>query len=98
MTRSKRVTLTFQHPFTLKGVGRQLAPGQYELVTDDELIAERFVPVYRPVATLIFVPAQAHRPSSIEMVNVDRADLAAAHARDRATLSAVAPAAQQCAP
>ena len=78
------------------GAGKRLC--QYELVTDDELIEELFVPVYRPVATLIFLPAQAHRPSSIEMANVDPVDLAAAHARDRATLSAVAPAAQQRAP
>jgi hypothetical protein len=88
-TRTKRVTLTFQHPFSLHGVDRQLAPGQYEVVTDEELIEELSFPVYRRVATLIFLPAEAHRPSSIEMVNVDPADLAAAHARDRATLSAV---------
>ena len=94
MTRPKRVTLTFQHPFTLKGVGRQLAPGQYEVVTDAELIDELLVPVYRSVTTLIFLPAQAHRPSSIARVNVDPADLAAAHARDQAMLSA-APAARR---
>jgi len=92
-TRTKRVTLTFQHPFSLHGVERQLAPGQYEVVTDEEMIEELSFPVYRRVSTLIFLPAQAHRPSSIEMVNVDPADLAAAHARDRATLSATAPAA-----
>ena len=92
MTRTKRVTLTFRHPFTLHGAGRQLVPGRYELVSDEELIDEVFVPVYRRVATLIFLPAQSHRPSSIEMVNVDPADLAAAHARDRAMLSAAAPA------
>jgi len=93
-TRTKRVTLTFQHPFSLHGVERQLAPGQYEVVTNEELIEELSFPVYRRVATLIFLPAQAHWPSSIEMVNVDPADLAAAHARDQATLSA-APAAKR---
>jgi hypothetical protein len=87
-TRTKRVTMTFQHPFSLKGVERQLAPGQYEVVTDEELIEELSFPVYRRVSTLIFLPAQAHKPSSIEMVNIDSADLAAAHARDRAMLSA----------
>ena len=63
-----------------------MAPGQYEVVTDEELIEELSFPVYRRVSTLIFLPAQAHRPSSIEMVNVDPADLAAAHASDKATL------------
>ncbi len=86
--RSRRVTMTFAHPFSLKGVDRPLAPGQYEVVTDEELIEELMVPVYRRVATLIFLPVDARRPSSIEMVDVDPADLAAAHARDRATLSA----------
>ena len=93
-TRTKRVMWTFQHPFSLHGIERQLAAGQYEVVTDEELIEELSFPVYRRVATLIFLPAQAHKPSSIEMVNVDPADLAAAHARDRATLSA-APAAKR---
>ncbi len=95
MTRTKRVTLTFRHPFTLHGAGRELAAGQYELVADEELIGEVFVPVYRRAATLILLPAQAHRQSSIEMVNVDPADLAAAHARDQAMLSAAAPAARR---
>lgn len=83
-TRTKRVTLTFQHPFSLKGIERQLAPGQYEVVSDDELIEELSFPVYRRVSTLIFVPAQAHRQTSVEMVNVDPAELGAAHERDQA--------------
>lgn len=98
LTRTKRVTMTFKHPFSLKGVDRRLAPGRYEVVTDEELIGELMVPVYRRVATLIFLPAQAHRPSSVEMVNVDPADLAAAHARDRATEPAMPAAAPQDAP
>jgi hypothetical protein len=97
-TRTKRVTLTFRHPFSLQGVERQLAPGQYEVVTDEELIEELSFPVYRRVATLIFLPAQAYEPSSIEMVNVDPADLAAAHERDQATVSAMPAAARQRAP
>lgn len=97
-TRTKRVTLTFQRPFSLKGVERRLAPGQYEVVTDEELIGELAFPAYRQVATLIFLPADAYQPSSIEMVNVDPADLAAAHERDRAGLPAVVVTAKQRAP
>ena len=85
--RSKRVTMTFQHPFSLKGVERELAPGQYEVVTDEELIEELSFPVYRRVATLIFLPTGTRRSSSMEMVNVDPDDLAAAHARDRISFS-----------
>lgn len=81
VTRTKRVTLTFQKPFSLKGVDRRLAPGDYEVVTDGELIEELLFPVYRRVATMILLPADA-RQSSIEMVTVEPADLAAAHERD----------------
>jgi len=38
LTRTKRVTLTFRHPFSLKGVDRRLAAGEYEVATDEELI------------------------------------------------------------
>ncbi|MGA7386582.1 MAG: hypothetical protein WBW99_01460, partial [Pseudolabrys sp.] len=81
VTRTKRVTLSFQHPFSLKGVDRRLAPGGYEVVTDEELIEELSFPVYRRLATMILLPADA-RQSSIEMVTVEPADLAAAHERD----------------
>ena len=94
ITRTKRRTLTFGHPFSLKGVNRVLPAGQYEVVSDEELIEELSFPVYRRLSTLIFLPAETHRPSSIEMVNVDPADLSAAHERDRAqsqTLPQVSP-------
>jgi hypothetical protein len=95
VTRTKRVALTFQHPFSLKGVDRRLAAGQYEVVTDEELIEELAFPVYRRVATLIFLPADAYEPSSIEMVNVDPVDLAAAQERDQAASQAATVAAMQ---
>jgi len=31
-------TVTFHRPFCLKGVDRELAPGDYRVVTDEELI------------------------------------------------------------
>ena len=83
--RTKRVTLTFRHPFSLKGVDRRLAAGDYEVVTDEELIEEMSFPVYRRVATFIFLPADVGQPSSIEMVNIDPVDLAAAYQRDQAS-------------
>ncbi len=84
LTRTKRVTLTFQHPFSLKGVDRRLAAGEYEVATDEELIEGLSFPVYRRVATMIFLPGDARRSPSIEMVNVDPADLAAAQQQDQA--------------
>ena len=83
ITRTKRVTLTFNHPFSLKGVDRLLAPGQYEVASDEELIEELSFPVYRRVSTMIFVPGQSHA-SSVEMVTIDPRDLQAAQDRDKA--------------
>jgi hypothetical protein len=37
-----------------------------DVVTDEELIEELSFPVYRRVATMIFVPAQSHHGSSID--------------------------------
>src|SRR5690349_22404965 len=45
-----------------------ISPGKYELVPDDELTDERFSPAYRPVVTLLFVPSQLHRCSSVVKV------------------------------
>jgi len=83
-TRTKRQTLTFRHPFSLKGVDRQLAPGEYEVVTDEELLEGLSFPVYRRVATMIFVPADS-RGSAIEMVTIDPVELEEAQARDAAS-------------
>jgi hypothetical protein len=87
--------MTFQHPFSLKGIDRRLAPGQYEVVTDEQFIGELMFPDYRRAATLIFLPDDAYRPSSIVMINVDPADLAATHKRDQATVSSEPAAAQR---
>jgi hypothetical protein len=89
LTRTKRVTLTFRHPFSLKGVDRRLAAAEYEVATDEELIEGLSFPVYRRVATLIFLPADASRQASMEMVTVDPDDLAAAHQRDQAVPATV---------
>ena len=83
VTRTKRVTLTFQHSFSLKGVDRKLAAGDYEVVTDEELIEELSFPVYRRVATMIMLPVDARR-SAVEMVSIDPADVTAVHERDQA--------------
>ena len=69
------------HPsFPVEGVDRTLPPGEYEVITDEELIEGLSFPVYRR-ASMIFVPAQ-HRASSLEMVTVDPLDLQAAQDHD----------------
>ena len=80
-TRTRDRTWTFAAPFTLKGVDRPLPPGDYRVTTDEELIESLSFPVYRRVATMIFVPGQG---GSVEMLNVDPAELQAAQERDAA--------------
>jgi hypothetical protein len=38
MTRSRRETMSFLHPFQLKGVQWTLPAGTYEIISEDELI------------------------------------------------------------
>jgi hypothetical protein len=81
IARSLRKTVVFNRPFLLKGVDRMLPAGAYRVVTDEELIEGISFPVYRRVATMIFVPAPTGA-SSIEMVTIDPLDLQAALERD----------------
>jgi hypothetical protein len=82
-TRTQRKTVVFSHPFRLKGVDRVLPPGDYEVVTDEELIEGLSFPVYHRVYTAIMVPAESHQASSVEMVAIDPSDLQSAQDRDR---------------
>jgi len=81
-TRSHSKSVLFSHPFELKGVDRILPPGEYRVVTDEDLIEELSFPVYRRVATMIFVPGASGHASSIEMVAIDPRELQAAQQRD----------------
>jgi hypothetical protein len=80
--RTHRKTVVFGRPFRLKGVGRVLPPGNYQVVTDEELIEGLSFPVWRRVSTAIIVPAE--QASSVEMVAIDPADLQAAQDSDNA--------------
>lgn len=88
--RTSSKTVTFAHPFLLKGVDRILRSGDYRVVTGEELIEELSFPVYRRVATMIFVPADSQNSSSVEMVTIDPYDLQEAQDRDAATKPASA--------
>jgi len=70
MTRSHSKTVVFSHPFELKGVDRVLPPGDYRVVTDEELIQDLSFPVYRRISTMIFIPLEAYN-ASIEVVTID---------------------------
>jgi len=79
--RTQRKSVVFNHPFLLEGIDRVLPPGSYEVVNDEELIEGLSFPVYRRVSTAMMIPAQFHA-STLEMLTINPADLAAAQERD----------------
>lgn len=81
-TRTTRTTVTFRHPFLLKGAERVMPAGDYGVVTDEELIDGLSFLAYRRVLTAIYLPAAGHG-SATEMVVVDPQDLDAAQEQDR---------------
>ena len=84
LTRTKRTTVTFIHPFLLKGIDRTLPPGEYQVIADEELIEGLSFPIYRRVSTMILMPLQSGNAPSVEMLTVDPRDLQTALDRDAA--------------
>jgi hypothetical protein len=78
--RTTSKTIAFVHPFWLRGVDRELPPGDYRVVTEEELIEGLSFFAYHRLSTVIFVPAQSG--SAVEMVTIDPTDLKAALERD----------------
>jgi hypothetical protein len=81
-TRSRREIITFRHPFRIKGIDRLLAPGNYEVITDEEMIEGLSFPSFRRVATMIMVPAAAPHGSTMEMISIGSIDLSDAQRID----------------
>jgi hypothetical protein len=86
--RTIRKTITFANSFSLNGIGRILPAGNYEVVTDEELIEGLSFPVYRRVATMMLAPTQSQNRSSVEMLTIDPLDLASALECDTLTVKA----------
>jgi hypothetical protein len=80
--RSRRETITFRHPFRIKGIDRELQPGAYEVVTDEEMIEGLSFASFRRVATMIMVPGATPRASSMEMISISATDLSDAQRID----------------
>jgi hypothetical protein len=80
--RSRRETITFMHPFRIKGIDRLLAAGAYEVVTDEEMIEGLSFASFRRVATMIMVPAAAAHTASMEMISISPIDLSDAQRVD----------------
>jgi OpgC protein len=75
MTRSRRETVLFKHPFRIASVERLLPAGSYEVITDEESMDGLSFPSFQPVATMMMVPAPPPRSSCVEMVTISSIDL-----------------------
>jgi hypothetical protein len=78
--RSRRETVTFKHPFRIRGIDRLLPAGPYEVITDEEMIEGLSFAAFRRVATMIKVPAEVGR--AIEMISIGSVDLSDAQRID----------------
>jgi hypothetical protein len=81
--RTVRRTIALRRPFYLKGGDRLLPPGDYSVVTDEELIEGLSFSAYHRISTVMLVPAQSG--SAVEMVTIEPLDLEAALERDAAS-------------
>jgi hypothetical protein len=72
-TRSRRETVSFRHPFRIRGVDRVLPAGSYQVITDEEMIEGLSFAAFRRVATMIEVPAETGR--AIELISIGSVDL-----------------------
>lgn len=79
--RSRRETVTFRHPFRMRGIDRLFPAGVYEVVTDEETIEGLTFAAYRRIATTITVPAEG-AGGTMEMLSIGSVDLANAQAAD----------------
>ena len=80
--RSRRETVTFKHPFRIRGVDRLLPPGAYEVITDEEMIEGLSFAAFRRVATMIVVPVAASHGLATEMISIGSVDLSDAQRID----------------
>jgi hypothetical protein len=83
--RSRRETVTFKHPFRIRGVDRLLPAGAYEVITDEEMIEGLSFAAFRRVATMMMVPAAASRGLAMEMISIGSVDLSDAQTIDAST-------------
>ncbi|HSA81331.1 MAG TPA: hypothetical protein VLE23_10955 [Geminicoccaceae bacterium] len=85
MVRTSRKTVTFARPFSLSGIDEVQPPGSYVVETDEELLEDLSFPVFRRVATLIWLRSRPGRAIAQQMVAIDPLELEAAQERDAAS-------------
>jgi hypothetical protein len=82
--RTTRTTVTFNSPFTLHDLEGVQPPGEYVVLSDDELIEGLSRVAYRRVATLFQTPAMsASKQRPTESFAINQTELDAALMKDR---------------
>jgi hypothetical protein len=86
--RSTRSTVTFSNPFILSGYPRELPAGDYEVLTEEELLQGLSFQAYRRTATFLTVRGKGRHAGRIELCAISDGDLRAALSRDAASTEA----------
>jgi hypothetical protein len=60
-SRTTHTTVTFEHPFSLKGLDGPQAPGTFKVQTDDELMEGVSFPAYRRTLLRLIGPDLSNR-------------------------------------
>jgi len=86
--RSRHEVVTFKHAFQIRGIDRQLPAGEYEVITDEEMIEGLSFAAYRRIATMIIVPAAAAAArGATEMISIGSVDLSDAQRVDASAVN-----------
>ena len=83
-SRTTHTTVTFEHPFSLKGLDGPQAPGTFNVRSDEELMEGMSFPAYRRTATAISIPVPRGGAGSFQAIATDPQELDSAIAADRA--------------
>lgn len=81
--KTTRTTLTFAAPFTIRGADGVQPAGDYDVLTEDELIDGVSCIAYRRVATILCLPSLSSPQTNSQLVPVTQTDLDVAVMKDR---------------
>ncbi len=81
MLRTSKSTVVFTQAFRLAGIDDELPAGSYVVETDAELVQELSFPVYRRIATMLYIPG--NDAGSYTVSAIDPHELETALARDQ---------------
>lgn len=83
MERTRRTTVSFRQPFTLRAVDGEQPAGDYEVLIDEELVDGISRIAWRRVKTIMCLPSIMRARYPEQMIVVEPAELEAALTRDR---------------